>query len=123
MTAESRVPNMKRHEWPPGIEDDLPCADCGVRFVSGLGTPCPGKPKAGQAPTPRIDLAVGDDVAWATAGKGKVVHLFDAIDNTRIAVVHVAGWWTTAEGYLTRTDTGVPAALEIVAADLVKGEG
>lgn len=114
-----RCPNMRRHDF----RAVGPCTTCGTSFSEGAGTACPGKPKAEQAPTPRIDLAVGDAVGWTTAGKGTVVHLFDAIDNTRIAVVHVAGWWTTAKGFLTRTDTGVPAALEIVAADLKKGEG
>jgi len=77
------------------------------------------------APTqaPRVEIAVGDSVAWTTAGAGKVAHTFDAIDNTRIAVVHPAGWFVTPDGYLTRTDTGVPAALEIVAADLTRKVG
>ena len=120
MTAESRVPNMLRHDW----DRDGTCRICGVKYqIPTISTACPGKPKAEQTPAPRIDLAVGDAVAWTTAGQGKVVHLFDGIDNARIAVVHVAGWWATPEGYLTRTDTGVPAVLEIVAADLRKQGG
>lgn len=117
-----RVPNMRRHEWRAEGEGPGPCANCGVSFPAfgPLGAPCPGKPDPAPMQAPRIEIAVGDSVAWTTAGAGKVAHTFDAIDNTRIAVVHVAGWFVTPDGYLTRTDTGVPCALEIVAADLRK---
>lgn len=116
-----RVPNMRMHNWNYGERPK--CLDCGAYWSGILGEghgPCPGKPAPAPMQAPRIEIAEGDEVAWTTAGTGKVVHTFDAVDNARIAVVHVAGWFTTTDGYLTRTDTGMSAALEIVAADLRK---
>lgn len=120
-----RVPNMKRHNWPAliGPDSNPACKDCGASMAEGLGCPCPGKPDPAPMQAPRIEIAVGDSVAWTTAGAGKVSQIFDAIDNRRIASVHVAGWFITTDGYLTRADTGMPAVLEIVAADLTRKGG
>lgn len=113
-----RVPNMLRHNF----DDRDICRRCEGSLLLDGGRPCPGKPDPAPMQAPRIEIAVGDDVAWTTAGAGKVAHLYDdPMDHARIAVVHVAGWWVRSDGALTRTDTGVPAALEIVAADLRKG--
>lgn len=73
-----------------------------------------------EVPAARIEIAEGDEVLWAAAGKGRVVHVFDATDNQRIAEVEIPGWYFTSGGYFTRTDTGKPAVLEIVAADLTR---
>lgn len=69
---------------------------------------------------PRIDINPGDEVAWTTAGRGKVANVFDAIDNSRVCTVEIPGWYVTSEGYLTREDTGHRATLDILARDLTR---
>lgn len=115
-----RVPNMLRHDWATGTDGMKWCKVCEAESRETTCEPCPGKPDPAPMQAPRIEIAEGDDVAWTTAGAGKVAKIFDATDYQRIAEVRVAGWFITTDGYLTRADTGMPAVLEIVAADLTR---
>lgn len=111
MPSAQRAPNMYREPTTPAHRRDA------ALFAGKQAVP---------VETPRADAKPGDLVAWPTAGQGRVVATFDAIDMARVAEVEIPGWYWTegGEGYLTRTDTGTPATLYIAARDLtVKGEG
>lgn len=127
------VPNMYRPPTTPAAKRDAAMFQAAARDLGVMLTPevlafgekfeamAQRGPIKGQAP--RIDIKPGDDVAWPTAGKGKVANVFDVISNDRVCTVEIPGWYVTGEGYLTREDTGHRATLDILARDLTVRTG
>jgi hypothetical protein len=71
---------------------------------------------------PRIEIAVGDDVAWTAAGKGKVLSIYEGNGFRMVAEVEVGGlwWWDAENECFTLENTGRRGTLEVRAADLTR---
>lgn len=117
-----RVPNMKRHNWPLLASDATRCIDCDGMLRDVGGYACPGKKAPAPMQASRIEIAVGDEVAWSAAGKGKVLSIYEGNGFRMVAEVEVGGlwWWDAENECFTLENTGRRGTLEVRAADLTR---